>query len=236
MAQADRARRDTRAEEERANQSARAERPDQGQAQAGATGASPDVQSGNPTEGGAASGGGSAQQQLEESHDARAKMDESASPQSGRVPLPGTDAEPGGQVGTTERPLAGIQPFGVASAGGAEAHAALVGGDPHAYASMPGQSGVEAVGSGTPMLPEAAGAVEARVAAGVPEPPKVGPIPNTSLFDTHGGYQIVPAGTTPEQIPQNQASVRPAQGNFPQRPFGEEAGAENVAVAGPGAE
>lgn len=196
--------------------------------------AQPGAQSQSPAEGGAAEGGGTTQQQLESSHGARAAADQKLS--NTRVGLPGTDVEPGGDIGTTDRPLAGISPAGVAQAGGPEAHQQFVASDPHAYASMPGKQGVEAVGSGTPVPTDAQDAMRERANAGIPEPPKVGPVPNVTLWDTPGGFQVTPAGVHPDQLPQFQGSVRPQQGNYPQAPYGAEAGAEQLPVAGPGAE
>jgi hypothetical protein len=188
----------------------------------------------------AASGGGpsqsaaadTTQQQLDESRPARQAADEKVG--QGRVPL-GTEA--GGEVGTSERPLAGVLPAGVAQAGGPEAHARLVASDPHAYASMPGQQGVEAVGSGSLVPEDAQQAMQERAAAGIPEPPKVGPVPNVTLLDTPGGYQVIPGTVaSPDELAQQQASVRPQASNLPRPPYGEEAGADNQVVAGPGSE
>lgn len=98
-------------------------------------------------------------------------------------------------------PLQGTEKFGVADAGGKEAHAELVAGDPHAFEAIPGANGPEAIGSGQPVIEPAAEAMADRFDANVPEPPKVGPIPNTDLYDTPGGYQVVPAGVKPSELP-----------------------------------
>ena len=177
-----------------------------------------------------AAGGGSTAKQLDESRPARAAADEQATDKS-RVSLPGSES--GGEVGTTDKPLEGVLPFGVAQAGGPEGHEKFVASDPHVYESRPGQSGVEAVGSGVPPTVDAAKAMRDRANAGIPEPPKVGPIPNTTLLDTPGGYQVVPAGFTPDKLAEHQADLR-AKLAVPQS--AEETGADVRVVAGPGAE
>jgi hypothetical protein len=42
--------------------------------------------------------------------------------------------------------------------------------------------------------------MQERTALGVPEPPKVGPIHNTDLYATPGGYVVVPAGVDPRDV------------------------------------
>jgi hypothetical protein len=107
------------------------------------------------------------------------------------------DNPDGGTQKVDTTPLEGVQPFGVREAGGKESHKLLVGNDPHAFEAIPGATGPEAVGSGQPLPSAATEGMKARLDAGIPEPPKVGPIPNTDLYDTPGGYQVVPAGFDP---------------------------------------
>jgi hypothetical protein len=149
----------------------------------------------------------------------------------------GGDAPGGGTVGevkTTDKPLAGVPPFGVVNAGGPEGHEKYVESDPHVFESRPGKlSGVESVGSGQPMTLDAAKAMRDRANAGIPEPPKVGPIANTTLLDTPGGYQVVPAGFTPDSLEEHNADLR-AKLAVPQT--AEETGANVRVVAGPGKE
>jgi hypothetical protein len=180
----------------------------------------------------AQSGGGSTQQQLDESRQAREAADQQVGP-GGRVPL---GNEGGGEVGTTDQPLSGVLPHGVAQAGGEESYEALVGSDPHAFASQPGQSGPEAVGSGAIPPPDAASAMQDRAAAGIPEPPKVGPVANVTLLDTPGGYQVVPGTvSSPDELLAQQAEVAAAV-RRPAAVSGQAAGADVRVVAGPGSE
>lgn len=112
-----------------------------------------------------------------------------------------TNAKPAdpekGKAAAAADPLVGVENFGVVSAGGKEAHERLVASDPHAFKAIPGATGPEAVGSGQPVIAPAAAAMKARLDAGVIEPPKIGPVPNTDLYDTPGGYVITPAGVKP---------------------------------------
>ncbi len=97
-------------------------------------------------------------------------------------------------------PLIGVENVGVVEAGGKAAHEELVASDASAHEAIPGANGPEAIGSGQPVPSDAVQAQDARREAGVPEPPKVGPIPNVDLYDTPGGYQAVPAGFKPSDL------------------------------------
>ena len=97
-------------------------------------------------------------------------------------------------------PLAGVPTAGESDAGGAEQLARLVTSDPHAHEAIPAANGPEAIGSGQPLPEAAVSAMDERREAGVPEPPKVGPIENVDLYDTPGGYQAVPAGLKPSDL------------------------------------
>jgi hypothetical protein len=176
----------------------------------------------------AASGDEGAREALDANRGQREAADEQTG--GGRASLPDQDAP---ESFTLTQTLAGVQPAGVRQAGGEAQHAELVAGDPSAYESMPSAQGVEAVGSGTPVPQSAQEAMADRAARGLPEPPKVGPVQNVSLYDTPGGYQTVPAGLTPEDLVAETGSrLAPRAGQAVRRPFGEEAGAENRHVGG----
>lgn len=72
--------------------------------------------------------------------------------------------------------------------------------DPHKHEAIPGAKGPEAIGSGQPLPDAAVEGMSARLRDLEPEPPKVGPIGNVDLYDTPGGYQVVPAGMKPEDV------------------------------------
>lgn len=110
------------------------------------------------------------------------------------------------QEAARKDPLIGVENVGVTEAGGEAAHAELVKSDSSVHEAIPGAKGPEAIGSGQPVPEDAVQAMDDRRAAGVPEPPKVGPIPNVDLYDTPGGYQVVPAGYKPSDLAQ--AEVR----------------------------
>jgi hypothetical protein len=77
----------------------------------------------------------------------------------------------------------------------------LSGSDPRSHPDLvAGESRLVASGEPVPGAPKAEypDAVAERRAAGVPEPPKPGP--GTDLYLTSGGYQVVPSGTTPEEM------------------------------------
>lgn len=72
--------------------------------------------------------------------------------------------------------------------------------DPHKHEAIPGAKGPEAIGSGQPLPDAAVEGMSARLAALEPEPPKIGPVANVDLYETPGGYQVVPAGMKPEDV------------------------------------
>lgn len=112
-------------------------------------------------------------------------------------PVPGSGAGEGAETINDMRDQGVVTAGEVQAAGNPEA----VTGDPDVHVAYPGApDGLEAVGSGHPVPPDARAAMEARAAAGIPEPPKIGPVHNTDLYDTPGGYQIVPAGMTPQDV------------------------------------
>jgi hypothetical protein len=87
-----------------------------------------------------------------------------------------------------------------AVAGVEEAQRQAVESDPHVHEAYPGKSGIEALGAGVAMTGRAQEGMLERLALGVPEPPKVGPVHNTDLHLTPGGYQVTPAGVAPEDV------------------------------------
>jgi hypothetical protein len=141
------------------------------------------------------------------------------------------DNPDGGTQSVDTTPLEGVLPAGVRDAGGKESHKLLVAGDPHAFEAIPGATGPEAVGSGAPLPVAAAEGAKARLDAGVPEPPKVGPVGNVDLYDTPGGYQAVPAGFDPYGLVKANEEVAAAL-RAPADPA--KVGADVKKVAGPG--
>jgi hypothetical protein len=99
--------------------------------------------------------------------------------------------------------------------------------DPHKHEAVPGAKGVEALGSGQPLPDAAVEGMSARLADLEPEPPKIGPVQNVDLYDTPGGWQVVPAGMKPEEVGvvKNRVEAAPANSNDT---------GESKKVAGPG--
>lgn len=132
-------------------------------------------------------------------------------------------------VSVDPQPLAGVPTFEKQLAGGEAAHEVLIGSDPYAHEAEPGNT--SGVRTGAPPPQEAADAMAARARAGVPEPPKAGPLPTVSVYDTPGGYVTVPAGMTPEEYAAHQSRQGPG---YAVDEAGFDTGAEVRHVAGPG--
>ncbi len=101
--------------------------------------------------------------------------------------------------------------------------------DPHKHEAIPGAKGPEAIGSGQGLPDAAVDAMSARLTNLEPEPPKVGPVANVDLYETPGGYQVVPAGYKPEEV----GVVKNAVGRLTVADGGDNVG-ESKHVAGPG--
>lgn len=145
----------------------------------------------------------------------------------------GADDEHPLVVGTDLRPLEGVATFLQNVAGSQAVYEALILGDPSGLADNPGAHLPDGtIAHGTP-VPAIDGAYrEARARIGVPEPIRVDPTSGTTLLDTPGGQQMVPAGWTPDELAAESGHRQFVRGIPTSFPAGEEAGAQSRHIGG----
>jgi hypothetical protein len=145
----------------------------------------------------------------------------------------GSDDEHPLVVGSDLRPLEGVPTFLENLAGSRAVYEAVIENDEFATEDNPGAHLADGtIAHGTPVPTVAAAFREARSRLGVPEPIKVDRTSGTTLLDTPGGQQMVPAGWTPDELAQHSTQRVLVQGLAASFPAGEEAGAESRQVGG----
>lgn len=145
----------------------------------------------------------------------------------------GSDDEHPLVLGVDNRPLEGVPTFLESLAGNSGTYDALVVGDPYAFEDNPGAHLPDGtIAHGTP-VPTVVGAYrEARARLGIPEPIRVDRSSGTTLLDTPGGQQMVPAGWTPTELANEQTYRQTVRGNPASFPAGEETGARERHIGG----
>jgi hypothetical protein len=145
----------------------------------------------------------------------------------------GADDEHPLVVGTNVQTLEGTPTFLERLAGGPAAYEALIEGDPFGLVDNPGAHLSDGtIAHGTPVPTVEAAYREARARSGIPEPIRVDPTSGTTLLDTPGGQQMVPAGWTPTELASQQGHRQFVRGNPTSYPAGEEAGAAHRHIGG----
>jgi hypothetical protein len=145
----------------------------------------------------------------------------------------GSDDEHPLVVGSDLTPLDGVPTFLEVIAGSEAVYEALIAGDPYGLVDNPGAHLADGtIAHGTP-VPAVEGAYrEARARLGIPEPIKVDPSGGTTLVDTPGGQQMVPAGWSPDELAAESGHRQFVRGVPTSFPAGEEAGATVRHVGG----
>jgi hypothetical protein len=145
----------------------------------------------------------------------------------------GADDEHPLVLGTDLTPLEGTPTFLEQLSGSAAVYEAVIGGDPYANEDNPGAHLADGtIAHGTPYPTVAAAYREARSRLGIPEPLKVDRSSGTTLLDTPGGQQMVPAGWTPDELARHSTQRVLVQGMAASFPAGEEAGATTRHIGG----
>jgi hypothetical protein len=145
----------------------------------------------------------------------------------------GADDEHPLVVGSDLTPLEGVPTFLERLAGSRAVYQAVIEGDEFATEDNPGAHLADGtIAHGTPVPTVAAAYREARARLGIPEPIRVDRSSGTTLLDTPGGQQMVPAGWTPDELARHATQRVLVQGQAASFPAGEEAGAVQRQVGG----
>lgn len=145
----------------------------------------------------------------------------------------GADDEHPLVIGSDLTPLEGVPTFLEQLAGSRAVYEAVIEGDRYATEDNAGAHLADGtIAHGTPVPTVAAAFRETRARLGIPEPIKVDRSSGTTLLDTPGGQQMVPAGWPPDELAAQSTQRLLVRGQATSFPAGAEAGATTRQVGG----